>query len=358
MKTAPMASVDAKKESTSETKEPANTRLDSFKSWITAGFNIGWDLGQGLVLFIPKGLLQPFSNISPTEPKRYKKKSNDLKNHKWWSSLSRTDKFNYYSKNAIQHGILTPAVLLANYLVSPLIGALMAVIAMIPGLLGGLIFNQKIRNQEYHYAMDVVNKYSATAVWGALGMSALLTFNYARGGFGIGAINIPSISLYLFSTPAISMSPLVATWVLPLVVAYGLMVMLSVGQSLNRIYSISEKFATYSGESLSWRNMLKGTVDVELKDEAVRQHVNDLFSDELKRMSSLYTEKYDRLRQTLERDPTSSELAATGVLTQYQLMKQHRTFIRELKAAPDVKTQEQMIQAHRQAFEKKYKGAP
>ncbi|MCS5707440.1 urea transporter [Candidatus Berkiella cookevillensis] len=317
------------------TQTPPYTRVEAFNSWIIAGFNIGWDLGEGLSLFIPKGLLQPFTKLSPRASTR---------SHR--ENIATRLKMN-------QHGLLTPAIWLAHYVLSPLLGAGIALLALMPGILGGLFFNQKIRNLEYHYAMDVVNQYSGTAVWGALAMSALLTYAWLSGSFSLPGFTVPSISFYYFATPALAISPLLATWLLPLAAAYGMMVLLSIGQSVNRIYDITTKFSVYQGKTHQWPYTLRSTVDYELKNEYLKQEIHTLFQNELEKMATYHDKCHDELRQKLERDPTLSELSQKGVLTQYQLMREQKDLLTQLKVAFDKPTQQSIMQGRKMKFNKR-----
>lgn len=322
-------------ESAEPTQTPPYTRVEAFRSWIIAGFNIGWDLGEGLSLFIPKGLLQPFTKLSPRKPTRSHRKNTALQ-----------------SKTS-QYGLLTPAIWLAHYVLSPLLGASIALLALIPGILGGVFLNQKIRNLEYHYAMDVVNQYSGTAVWGAFAMSALLTYGWFSGSFILPAFTLPSISFYYFATPALAISPLLATWLLPLAVAYGMMVLISVGQSLNRVYDITSKFSVYQGKTHRWPYMLRSTVDHALKNEYLKKEIHTLFKNELEKMAMYHDKCHDELRQRLERDPTLSELAGKGVLTQYQLMREQKDLLTQLKVTADQPTQQSIIQGRKMKFKQR-----
>lgn len=323
-------------ESAESTPAQPRSRVDAFNSWIIAGFNIGWDLGEGLSLFIPKGLLQPFAKVSP-QALNTKSRSSQQSHRR-------------YNAKTNQHGLLTPAVWLAHYVVSPLLGGVIALLALIPAILGGLVFNQEIRNLEYHYAMDVVNQYSGTAVWGALAMSVLLTYTWARDSFSLPAFALPSLSFYYFSTPGLAISPLLAAWLLPLTVAYGMMLLLSIGQSLNRMYDITSKFAVYQGEKHRWPYALRSVVDYELKNETLKQEVHVLFQSELEKMAVYHDKCHDQLRQILEREPTLLELSQKGVLTQYQLMREQKDLLTQLKVIPDKPTQQSIIQSRKMKF--------
>lgn len=322
-------------ESAEPTQTPSYTRVEAFNSWIIAGFNIGWDLGEGLSLFIPKGLLQPFTKLSPRASTR--------SHHKNTASRSKMS----------QYALLTPSIWLAHYVLSPLFGASIALLALIPGILGGFFFNQKIRNLEYHYAMDVVNQYSGTAVWGALAMSALLTYAWLSGSFSLPAFTVPSISFYYFATPVLAISPLLATWLLPLTAAYGMMVLLSIGQSVNRIYDITSKFSLYQGKTHQWPYTLRNTVDYELKNEYLKKEIHALFENELEKMATYHDQCHDELRQRLERDPTLSELSRKGVLTQYQLMREQKDLLTQLKVTADEPTQQSIIQGRKMKFKQR-----
>lgn len=302
---------------TGRVEEPrlvAPGRMKAFFSWITAGYRIGWDLGQGLVFFLPMGLLRPS-----------------------------------YAKNNPPKGIFVPIGYLADYLISPLCGAFVGMICAFPGLLGGLFYKQEIKNQDYHYAMDIVKQYSATAVWGALVMSGLLTVSFIMGGASLPAISVPSLPLYLFSTPALSMPALVVNLIMPIMLAYSLMVGLSVGQSFLRVYHLSERFALYQAEKSKWPYTLRTTVDHYIKDPHLNKKIHTLLQLELEQMSAQHTVSFDQLRQTLERDPTATELAQTGVLNRYELMRKQRDFVIELSNCSNETKQAALLESRSRA---------
>ncbi len=315
-------------------------RWAALKSWVQAGFNIGWDLGQGLTLFLPKGLLQPFKNIAP------QKSANRNHGKSWWQSLSMVDKFGYYSKKTIKGGFLTPAMYLAHYIVSPVLGISVGILAMLPGLVGGLVFNQHIRNLEYHYAVDVVNKHSATAVWGAIGMSALLTYSWIGGGFCMPGFTLPSIWLI----PALSITPFLANWLVPMAVAYSLMVLLSVGQSFERVYDISKLFAFHSKDKQSWTFPLKGKINFRLKNESIKKRTKEMCLHEIEEMSKLYTQKSDEYRQQFEKDPYQRELTQKGLLTQYGLIGEQSKLIDALAKATDLDSKNVILDQREVSF--------
>jgi len=320
------------------------SRWAALKSWMQAGLNIGWDLGQGLTLFLPKGLLQPFKSIAP-------QKNRDIRTHRdrqksWWDSLSIVDKFNHYSKHTIKGGFLTPAMYLAHYIVSPILGISIAILAMLPGMIGGLVFNQHIRNLEYHYAMDVVNKHSATAVWGAIGMSALLTYSWIGGGFCMPGFTLPSIWL----VPALSVTPFLANWVVPMAAAYSLMILLSVGQSLERVYDISRLFAFHSKDKQSWTFSLKGTLNSKLKNEQIRARAKEICLHELDEMSKLYAQKADEYRQQFEKEPYQHELTQKGLLTQYGLIAEQSQLIDALAKATKLESKNDILDQRESSF--------
>lgn len=324
-------------------------RLAALKSWLQAGYNIGWDLGQGLTLFLPKGLFQPFKKIAPIQERHAKSKR--AHSQAWWQSLAATDKFNYTAKRLIKNGLLTPAMYLANYIVSPILGLCMGFLSMFPGLIGGLVFNQHIRNLEYHYAINVVDQHSSTAVWGALGMGAIFTYTAMGGGFGIPGFTLPSFGL----ASALTVSPFLANWIVPMAAAYGIMILLSVGQAIDRVYDISRLFAFHSGAKQTWSFPLKGKLNFRLKNEAIKERTKSLCLSELKQMASLYTEKADEYRQQFEKEPYQENLTQKGLLTQYGLIGELSKLIDAVADAPDEVSKNKILDQREQSFSKRIK---
>lgn len=328
---------------TNTTEEPG--RLSAIQSWAKLGFNIGWDLGQAAVLFIPMGLLSPITSIAPKRPQRSKPRV--PKRDTWWQTLSLAEKFNLSAKKGVKMGLLAPAYYLAHYLISPLLGALIGLISLSIGLVGGGIFNQYIYNTDYQYAMDVVKEHSATAVWGSLAMGVLLTYTALGGG-----LSIPGFSLF-----GLLISPFLANFIVPLSVAYALMAGLGVGQAIDRIYDVSTLFATHMGSKQKWAFHLGGVIKAKLKIPAIQNRTIELFQLETQAMAKAYTRAEDELRQKLERAPYKDELEQNGILNQWALHQDQLSFLNTLAEAVNETDKNQLLDQRQKEFQIRMKRA-
>lgn len=320
-------------------------RLSAIQSWAKLGFNIGWDLGQAAVLFIPMGLLSPIASIAPKQPQRPKRRA--PKRDSWWQTLSLTDKFNLSAKKGVKMGLLTPAHYLAQYFISPLFGTLIGLISLGIGLVGGGIFNQHIYNTDYQYAMDVVRQYSATAVWGSLGMGAILTYTALGGG-----LTIPGFSIF-----GLLISPFVANFIVPLSVAYALMAALGVGQAIDRIYDVTALFATHLGSKQKWAFNLSGVIKAKLKIPAIQNRTIEQFQQETWAMAKAYTTVENELRQKLERAPYTDELEQKGILNQWALHQDQLSFLNALAEAENETDKHQLLDQRQKEFQSRMKRA-
>ncbi len=277
------------------------TRWHAFYTWCLGGFNIGWDLGQGLLNFLPQGFL---GLLLPIEK--------DSK--------------------------LFELPLLLNKLVGPIVGSVFAVIALIPAIIEGLLFKRPYKKFNDQWSTALVDKYGVRMFWGAMAVSVAALIGLFAGYLPI-AVNTALI--------------------LPITLSYIAIALAGVSSALFNLYGSMTKLYVYRTKSIDWQYTLKGLVNIQLdKADEVKDPLNKEFIYETEKMSALYDEAYAQIVQQTNQAPTLSSINRLGVLSYYELQKDQSDFLTRIthdkKYASNGSKLIAIEERHR-TFETKYK---
>ncbi len=255
-------------------REQQKTRWHAFYTWVLGGYRIGWDAGQGLLNYLPQGALGLFFE------------------------------FDLNSK------IFQVPMLINRFFLGPLIGAALALLALIPALVEGAIFKRPYKKLHDEWTTKLVEKFGVKLFWGAMGSSALWLAAMTTGYIPI-AINTALI--------------------LPITISYGIVALTGIACALSNLYGSMISLYVYRTNNVEWDYTLKSLVNIRL-DEAptVKEPLNNEFIYETRRMSALYDEAYAQLVQQNNQAPTAESINRLGVLTNYGLQKDQSDFLKQL----------------------------
>lgn len=277
------------------------TRWHAFYTWCFGGFNIGWDLGQGLLNFLPQGFL---GLLLPIEK--------DSK--------------------------LFELPTLLNKLLGPLLGAAFVVVALIPAIVEGLIFKRPYKKFNDQWSTALVDKYGVRMFWGALAASVVALIGLFAGYLPIAANT---------------------AMMLPITLSYIAIALAGVSSALFNLYGSMTKLYVYRTKSIDWQYTLKGLVNIQLdKADEVKEPLNKEFIYETEKMSALYDEAYAQIVQQTNQAPTLSGINRLGVLSYYDLQKDQSDFLtlitHDKKYAANAAKLNAIEERHK-IFESKYK---
>ncbi|MBS0287212.1 MAG: hypothetical protein JSR17_07950 [Proteobacteria bacterium] len=278
-----------------------NARFAAGYTWCLGGYQIGRDLGQGLLNFLPQGFLGLFFEIERGS------KLFDL-----------------------------PKAL--NKLVGPLLGGVFGTFALIPALIEGMIFKRPYKKQNNEWTTNLVSQYGVRLLWGALGISALWTIVIAAG--------------YLAT-------PLNMALTLPLAASYALVALTGVGNMLANLFGSMVQLYIYRTKDIEWPYVLKAMVNIKLeKADEVKEPLNNEFIFEIKRMQSLYDGAYAAFIQQHSTPPTFAQIEQMGVLTESDLQVDQSAFLTLLTTNKKYQSNVAKLAAideRHQTFDTKYK---
>ncbi len=276
-------------------------RWRAFYTWGFGAFHIGWDLGQGLLNFLPQGAIGLLIPIEPSSK------------------------------------LFELPTLLNRFLLGPLLGVVFAAIGLFPALIEGLIFKRPYKKINDQWATGLVNRYGTRLFWGGGLLSVIASIGIVTGYLPIA-----------FNT----------AFTLPLMLSYGVIALSGIASLLHNIYGSMLKLYAYRTKSIGWDYTLKSLVNITFDDPEIKDKLNEEFRYETDFMSQRYDEAYALLVQRDNEAPTSDRINSLQVLTQYGLQKDQSDFITSLRDNPKYKPSRAKLNAideRHQSFENNYK---
>lgn len=276
-------------------------RFAASYTWCLGGYQIGCDLGQGLLNYLPQGFLGLFFEIERSS------KLFDL-----------------------------PRAL--NKLLGPVLGLVFATFALIPALIEGLIFKRPYKKQNNAWTTNLIDNYGVRLLWGSFAISALWLAVIMAG--------------YLAT-------PINTALIVPIAASYGLVALAGVANMLANLFGSMLQLYIYRTKDIEWPYVLKGMVNIKLENaQEVKEPLNKEFIFEIKRMQSLYDSAYATHVQQHSTPPTFAQIEQMGVLTESDLQVEQSAFLTLLTTNRKYQSNAAKLSAiedRHQIFDTKYK---